>query len=848
MKKALLIIGIVFVVLLGALLILPIAFKDQIKAVVVEQANENLNAKVGFEDFSLSFIRNFPHASVGLYGAYIAGVNEFEKDTLLQVGSLNIVVDIKSFFSEEGYLVNKILLSDALIYAHVLKDGKANWDIVKATDEPEIEEVADTTSTEFKLSLQNLTIKNANVVYNDEQANMYAAVLGLNHKLSGDMTADSTLLKTDTKINSLTLKMGDVPYLNKAVLLLAADIKANMADDVYAINKAEFQLNAIKLIPEGWVKLIDSTTYELDVKLDAPEIQFKDVLSLIPAIYTKDFADIQTKGKVALNMFAKGIYSDPTYPAFGLNLKVADAWFKYPALPKSIDDINISVAVSNPGGDLDNTKVNVDKFALALGGNPFSGNLMVTTPMSDPDLTAYAKGKVNLGMVKDVYPMDSIGDLSGILNLDLNLKGKMSYVEKEQYEKFLFAGNLNLADLVLDTESLPQKLEINKMNLIFNSKYVELPALDIKIGKSDLSAKGRLENFIPYLFKDETLKGNLQTSSQYLNLADLMSESEEAPATNEEISTEPMSVIVLPQNLNFSLSTTFKQIIFDQMNITNANGNLQLADSKLDLKNISLSAMGGDVVLSGVYNTVDALKPKVDMSLKITDVLFKEVFKQVETVQKLTPIFENITGRFSSNMTISTPLAGDMMPILNELDAKGLISSNNMGIKDVKVMNTIASVLKKDEFKDPVLKDVSIPFEITKGRVYTDPFSFNIANTKLDMDRGSTGLDQTIDYTLRADIPTSDNSVIKLNKLGLKIGGTFSNPKVSIETKALIDEAKAVLKEEATKKVEEAKEVAKEQINQAATQAKEDLKENLNEELKKTGDNLKEGLKGLFKK
>ncbi|MDR1678824.1 MAG: AsmA family protein [Prevotellaceae bacterium] len=848
MKKVLLITGIVIVAIFAVLLTAPLLFKDEIKQLVLNEANKQLNATIELEDVNISFIRSFPNASIKLENLLIVGKDEFAKDTLVSVQGAYIVVDIKSFFGDTGYIVKKIELTKPNVYAHVLPNGKANWDITKP-DTAAVEKT-DTAQTNFKLSLKKFEISNAHIRYNDEQANMSFAINDLNHTLSGDLTAESTVLATTNSLKGMTFRMQNVPYLNNAEFKLEGDIDADLKNMKFTVKGVHTSLNAIVLNLDGWFQMLENGGYDMDLKLGAPDTQFKDILSLVPAIYSKDFSDIQTKGKVRLDAFAKGIYNETTFPAFHVNLEVSDAWFKYPALPKSVDNINITAKVDNPGGSLDNTKVNVAPFSFVLGGNPFSGSLSVATPMSDPDLTFAAKGIINLGMVKDVYPMDSIGELSGVLDADLSLKGKMSYYEKQQYEKFFFTGKLNLADMILKTTALPNALEIKKASLLFNPKTVSLPALQIKVGKSDLAANGSLTNFIPFVLKNQTLKGTLNTSSQYLNVSDFMAASD--PAAPEATDTSAMTVVLIPNNLNFTLNSSFKEIDYDNIKISNAQGNLQIIDSKLIFKNLSMAAMGGTMALNGTYNTQDAKSPDVNMNLKINNVVFAEVYKQVATVQKLAPIFQNTTGKFSTDMSLQTRLGDNMMPVMNTLSAKGVLSSNDLSISNVKVMNTIATVLRKDEFKNPHINKVAIPFEVKNGRVYTSPFSFAVADTKINVDNGSTGIDQTIDYTLHADVPTPEASVVKLNKLGLKIGGTFSSPKVSLQTKELVNEAVNTLKTKANEKLGEVKTAAKEQLNEATENAKEELKENVGNELKQAGKDLKESgkdaLKGLFKR
>ncbi len=853
MKKTLLIIGIVIIVLFGALLAAPFLFKNEIKELVIKEANKQLNAKITLGDVQLSFIRNFPNASIRLKDFSIVGKNEFAKDTLISVERLNLVIDIKSFISEseEGYKVKQLIITKPSVYAHILPNGKVNWDIMKPDT---VKTPEDTTTTAFKLTLKKLAIEKADIVYNDEQSKMFVRVKNFNHTLSGDMTADHTVLSTKNSIEQLSLLMDNISYLNKVKFVLDADIDADLKESVFKVSENNIELNAVKLSLDGWLKVLESG-FDMDLKLNAPDTEFKDILSLIPAIYTKDFADIQTKGKVKLNAYAKGVYNDNRFPAFGLDMIVSNAWFKYPALPKSVDNININLKVVNPGGSLNSTVVDIRKFSFALGGNPFSGSLKLKTPMTDPDVDLYAKGIVNLGMIKDVYPLEEGMSLSGIVNIDLKLAGKMSYYDKAQYDKFMFSGMINLSNMIFQTTALPQDLEVKKITLSFNPKTVDLPALDVKIGKSDINGVGHLENFIPYIFKNETLKGSLQVNSNYLNINDFMLTEIDTEnnipkkKTEEQLPEEPVSVVLIPSNLNFTLNSSFKKVIYDKMDISNLKGTLQLVDSKLLFKGIGMDAMGGNLQLEGLYNTQDPTKPifQVDQ-LKITNVIFTEIYRQVDAVKQLAPIFEKTTGKFSTSLTMTTVLNQDMTPDLNSLVAKGTLSSQNLTIKDVKLLQTIGTVLNRNELKNPTINNVTIPFEIEKGRVYTNPFDVAVADTKLSVQRGSTGIDQTIDYVMNVAIPTPESTIVKLSKLALHITGTLTEPKVKIETKEMVQDAVNTLKQQAAKGVEQTKEVAKQQIEEIKTQTK----ENINTELKKTGQDLKESgrnaLNNLFKR
>ena len=66
MKKALKIFGITFLIVIALLIAIPFVFQGQIKGMVKQFINDNLNAKVEFSDVSLSFLRDFPQAHVSV--------------------------------------------------------------------------------------------------------------------------------------------------------------------------------------------------------------------------------------------------------------------------------------------------------------------------------------------------------------------------------------------------------------------------------------------------------------------------------------------------------------------------------------------------------------------------------------------------------------------------------------------------------------------------------------------------------------------------------------------------------------------------------------------------------------
>ena len=141
LRRLLLVIAILFILLIGAAFAIPYFFKDELLALTKEEINKTINAKVDFEDVSLSLFRSFPNLSFELQNFSVVGVETFEDITLAAGKSAGFTLDLMSVVrSGEPIEIKSVDLEAPEVNIYVLKDGTANYDIAKPS--------TDTTSTE----------------------------------------------------------------------------------------------------------------------------------------------------------------------------------------------------------------------------------------------------------------------------------------------------------------------------------------------------------------------------------------------------------------------------------------------------------------------------------------------------------------------------------------------------------------------------------------------------------------------------------------------------------------------------------------------------------------------------
>lgn len=833
MKKIVKIATVVVVGLLVAALVAPIAFRGRIEQIVKREANNMLRAKLDFDKLDISLLRHFPNASLEVKGLRVLGTEAFENDTILAARRISVVVDPWSLFGDDGFEVSKILLASPSVHARKLADGRVNWDVMKpSAAESEAVQPSEgaTKPAAFRLSVRDFRITDATIRYEDDSTRMRFGTSPLSLRLRGDLSAAQSDLSLQLDARDLRFVSGGIPLLSRAEARFDATIGADLAAGRYTFSENKLRLNAIELGLDGWVVLGDEAV-AMDVRAGCDKVQFKDILSLVPAFYTRDFRDLAASGELSMSLWARGEMRGSVLPAFELKTSVKKGSFQYSSLPKAVTDINLSAGISNPGGAMDKTVVELSKFGLCMAGNSVTATFRATNLASDPTFRAAVDGHVDLGTVRQVYPLEKDVELDGRITADLKVSGRMSDLDAKRYEKIGAAGTFVVENLGLTVPSLPD-VHIRRAAATVSPATMTLGEFGVTVGRSDLSANGQLTGYLGYLLRGDILAGRLYVKSDLLDLNEMMGTpaSEKRVATVQTKASEAAHALEVPRNLNLSLNTELHKILFQKMEVADLRGEMRMADGTLSLQRLSLLLFGGKASASGNYSTAaDPQRPALKLALKLSDASFRKTFEELETVQKLVPLFAKTGGDYSLSLDLATSLDAQMAPELKTLTASGEIKSANIRVQNIEAFDALAKALGNDDLRKIEAKDVAIRFTIREGRIATQPFDLELGNVKINLS-GSTGLDQRIDYQAKVALPAGAAGGV-LETIGVGIGGTFSAPKITLGLKEAAEEAVKNVLEEQIGKLTGGKTLSEEVAKQA---------ERVREEAQRAGEKLVE--------
>ena len=593
MKKNFLFLGILLLLLIGAAVAFPYFFKDEIVAAVRDIANENMEATLDFSDVNISLFRDFPNVSLGLEDLKITGKKEFEGIDLIKAENFDLAMDFWSVWNGGNPLkINGLHIDKPELNIFILKNQKANYDIVPG------EETTEETSSDFLINLDEYSVSDGKLYYEDRTMDFIFAMDGLNHTGSGNFTAEVYDLTTKTTAEKLTAKMEGIAYLNEVKADLDALINMDMKNMKFTLRENDLKINALQLLADGWL-ILNEEDMEMDFKFNAPSGKFKDFLSLIPGAYSSSFDGVKANGKFNFDATVKGTYNGEKeiLPAFKIDLDVNNGDFKYPDLPVGVSGIFADMKINSPSSNLDRMTMKIPKFAMKIGSNQVEGFFNLKNPMSDPNIDMKMKGKIDLEQLAKAMPMEGVEKIAGLIDADVKMRARMSQIDRGDYENVDAGGYFNIVNLDYRTTDIPP-IFIKKMSANLSPKSLTVKDLDMKAGKSDLQGNGNIDNLLAYFSDEKTMTGDFYLRSKMLDANEWLAEEETASPDDPASAEKPFD------RFDFGLDGQADVILYEDYKMLNTKAKGRMTSNELDANNFSTKIGKSDLRGNGNFQNI----------------------------------------------------------------------------------------------------------------------------------------------------------------------------------------------------------------------------------------------------
>ena len=577
------------------------------------------------------------------------------------------------------------------------------------------------------------------------------------------------------------------------------------------VNVKQFHLDLGKNPIDGNVAIDGLEPMNVDGRVKA-NVDLAEMMKVYPV------QDLLLRGKLFVDATAKGVYSATRMPVIQANMNLTNGYVKSKQFPAPIENLTLNGTVTNPTGQLNDTRVSIPQFRMLLDGEPLEGRI-ATQGVDKLAFDTDVKGTVDLTKLTRIFPLEGM-TVAGRLQGNIAAKGNMADIEAGRYQSVVASGTVNAQNINYQSTDLPQGVKVTKATATFNNDQIVLRDMTGFVGSSDIAAAGTISNYMGYLFvPGQPLRGDLTVNSRRFNVNEWMVDEVSAKPTSgataatkaPATATQADGVLQIPKEFDLTMNTNVDQVIYDNLKLSDVKGTVLVRNQTATLRGLTFNTLGGSFATNGSYSSQNLAHPKFDFGLNVKNLNFQQAFAAFNSIKTLVPLAANLEGIFSTNFNVSGEMGSDMMPKYSSLTGKGVFDIVRAAVTSSPVLTKISSLTQLQELKNFVVTNKDVAAEIINGNFVVKPFDLTVGQIKMTVG-GSNSIDSGgLEYVAALDVPTGqvgnalNSQLTRLTgvqdikgtervTLGLNIGGTVSNPQVKLTSGSVKGQAKDLAK------------------------------------------------------
>lgn len=795
--------------LLVALVALAFVFEDDIKNYVTVELNQHLNTKiiVDPENINLTFIKDFPHASVEFKNVTaLDATKDSIRDTLFSAGEVSFSFNILDIF-RENYTIRQIKLEDGMVDVRVDKNGNDNYHFLKSDTV-----ATKNDSTEVAFALEEIKFTNVDLGYTDASSESVYKLHVNDLVFAGDFASGEFDLNTEADFQVNELKQKDVSLFKGNNGHLELGMNINTRTGKYGITNGNLQLADFMLALSGSVEDLQNN-YMVDLLIQGQDVDITSALSLLPDSLRQDIADFESTGEFYFDATVKGLSGDTATPDIEANFGIRDGGTltrKNSGI--TLRDISLKGLYSNAGHG---SRLDISSFNASTVKSKLSGSFSMKG--DQPEYTTSINGNIDLAELQEILALDTIENMNGTMEIHFDGSGKPangSFMTAADFRKFKTSGDVRFTDALIHLKN--SSLDADSLNgqLSFDGNNVAVKQFAGKSAGSDFVVSGAVKNLLGYIFTDEeVLNIDGDFTSRNLDLNALLGDDDESTAASDT-----SYQLEIPERLKMHITTNIRHTEFRRFVADAVTGSIDIRNKKLYANDLSLRTMDGIITGDGSIDATRTDSLLISCTSKIQGVNISKLFWTFENFGQKegeeTIGDKNVSGTLNSDVTFAsmwdTKLNCDEKKIYMFAD----VDIEQGELKNFKPLESLSRFINIEELQDIKFSSLQNTIEI-KNRVVIMP-KMDIKSSAVDLSMSGThDFDNMIDYHFvvsldeirarKAKTSKKENNEFgeeesdgnKRYKLYIAMKGSVDDPEIKyMDAKGFIEQKKEELKEE----------------------------------------------------
>ncbi|MCG8328190.1 MAG: AsmA family protein [Chitinophagales bacterium] len=721
LKRLSVILLIFFVVIILALVIIAGLFEGKVGKKITSEINKQLTSELVIQDFDLSVIRTFPNIGANFQGVRL---RDSRDGNLLEAEEISFRFGVWSLLSS-NIKVRSVVISNGALNVQIDKKGNPNYDIFKSSGE-EGTESGESSST--AISLEQASLENIELIYEDASAKQEIAALVESANFSGKFSSDQFTLKSDAEISTRFADLEGIRYLPGKKLNYDASIAINLKEGIYELEEVllDIEGNAFRL--DGNIESWDSGTY-FDLFVTNDNGQLEGVINLLPAAYLEGAEGIESTGQFALNGLVKGQYNQKQNPEVRVEFSLDEGRLSLPQLNNPLKDVSFNAVFSN-GKYRDNssTSFTIEQFKAYFNRELVEMRLQVNN-FDDPRIDFFLDGVVPLNSAYGLFGNPGITDGSGEIEIKrLVINGDYEdMINPSRIAQVKASGALEFDDAGLKINE--EEMLIDRGVLTLEGNRLAIDGLRLEGAGSDISFKGYAFNVLPVLFADSlnsrhvelefdaSLTADKLDIDRLIGLSTLSESEEDAPEVVQDSLKEAnvQSRARITSFLNGSFNADIEEFNFNKIVGESFRGTLEFNNSTMEIKG-SVNAFDGNIDLDGTALFDEKPSLKARMTCKQLNVT--KLFNQAENFGQDVLMGKNLEGDLNAKVAIFSYWDEKGNFLMDKLRVLSGVKIEEGELEDFKMLEDFSTFVNIKDLRRIKFVDLQNFMEIRNERFY----------------------------------------------------------------------------------------------------------------------------------
>jgi hypothetical protein len=335
-------------------------------------------------------------------------------------------------------------------------------------------------------------------------------------------------------------------------------------------------------------------------------------------------------------------------------------------------------------GKIDAGVLRISAFEGKLGSQRFRSAFLLSN-WSKPHLVATIEAGFDLSALHEFYPLARWETLNGLGGLKLHLDTDLAEIYKTTTEakKILATGEFELINVSAKPQEGNKAHQKVNAKIVFQNDGAEVRNLQTQWGNNDLTLKGKVQNWLAYLFiAEQPLHFRGELASKFVQLADFIN-----------------PTLALPATLQGQIRLSIDSLAYQKLHAKKVKADLTMKDKILKSGNLTLQIAEGSMSFLGILNAQKENFITLDGRIILKNTQASQIWYAFGNFGQKIIQDSQITGKLDADIRSGLVFDKNLVLKLNHAVCDAELTFTKGELKEVQVLNDLAQKVQLPEIR-----------------------------------------------------------------------------------------------------------------------------------------------------